>query len=410
MKRTKVCKVFAMGFILPLTCLLAFFQLVNASPSKPKSVKVAFIGDISGPYAAITGPTYYGMTDALEYVNKELNGIDGVKMEGVVKDDGGRVAVGVSHYMEVREMKPRPVMVYIIVSALGEALRERLAEDKIVAMSVTGTPAIYPAKYTFGWFPLYCDLFGSFIDWLKETWKEPRAPRVAFLTWDSTYGRGPVTPEAYAYAKSKGVEMVAEELFTPRDVFVGTQLFRIRAKKADWVYTNTTANGPSVIATSARESAIKINLGGGLGLDWTTVYIAGKETIEGAITVMPYTSLDEENHKGIKILKKYFAKNKSVKKFDWNLMYEIAWQLVLTTREVVKRVVDKDGWEKVSGETIKREMESLKDFRPLDLIHYTTTPKKHASDQTFIMQFRNGKLVPIGGWRTCPDIRPQEFK
>jgi ABC-type branched-subunit amino acid transport system substrate-binding protein len=349
------------------------------------------------------------MTDALEYVNKEMGGINGVKMEGIVKDDGGRVAVGVSHYMEVKEMRPRPVMVYVLVSALGEALRERFAEDKIVAMSVTGTPAIYPAKYTFGWFPLYTDLFGTFIDWLKETWDKPGAPRVAFLTWDSTYGRGPVTPECYAYAKSKGVEMVAEELFTPRDVFVGTQLFRIRAKKADWIYTNTTANGPSIIATSARESAIKIKLGGGLGMDYTSIYIAGKEAMEGAITVYPYTSLDEEAHPGIKIMKKYFVKNNR-KKFDWNLMYEIAWQLVLTTREVVKRVAEKDGWENVRGETIKREMEKLTDFRPLDLIRYTTTPKKHAPNQTFVMQFRNGKIIPIGGWRTCPDLRPQEFK
>ncbi|MEW6615776.1 MAG: ABC transporter substrate-binding protein [Thermodesulfobacteriota bacterium] len=409
MRKTKSGKVFLIGFSLFLIYFLAFFQPANASPSKPKSVKVAFIGDISGPYAAITGATYYGMTDALEYVNKELGGINGVKMEGVIKDDGGRVAVGVSHYMEVREMKPRPAMVYIIVSALGEALRERLAEDKIVAISVTGVPAIYPAKYTFGWFPIYPDLFGAFIDWLKETWKETRAPRVAFLTWDSTYGRGPVTPEAYAYAKSKGVEMVAEELFTPRDVFVGTQLFRIRAKKADWIYTNTTANAPSIIVTSARESAIKINLAGGLGMDWSSVYIAGKAAMEGAISVYPNTSLDEENHKGIKILRRYFEKNKR-KKFDWNYMYQLAWQLVVTTRDVVKRVVDKDGWDNVKGETIKREMESLRDYRPLDLIHYTTTPKKHAPDKTYIMRFTDGKMIPIGGLRTCPDLRPAEFK
>ncbi len=222
MKKTKVGKVFVFGFILSLICLLAFSQFAEAAPKKPKSIKVVFIGDISGPYAPITGATHYGMIDALEYVNKELNGIDGVKMEGIVKDDGGRVAMGVQHYMEVREMRPKPAMVYIIVSALGEALRERLAEDKIVAMSVTGTPAIYPAKYTFGWFPLYTDLFGAYIDWLKETWNKPGAPRVAFLTWDSTYGRGPVTPECYAYAKSKGIEMVAKDKITwRRDDFWG---------------------------------------------------------------------------------------------------------------------------------------------------------------------------------------------
>jgi branched-chain amino acid transport system substrate-binding protein len=409
MRKTKRDKVLVIGFSLFLIYFLAFSQLADAAPKKPESVKVVFMGDVSGPYAPITGPTYVGMTDALQYVNKELGGINGVKMEFLLKDDGGRVAVGVSHYMDVREMRPRPVMVYVVVSALGEALRERFAEDKITAMSVTATPAIYPAKYTFGWYPLYTDQFGAFIDWLKETWKEPRAPRVAFLTWDSTYGRAVMTPECYAYAKSKGVEMVAEELFNVRDVFVGTQLFRIRAKKADWIYTNSTANGPSIIATSARESGMKINLAGAIGFDWASVRIAGKEAMEGAITVMPYTSLDEENHKGIKILEKYFAKNNR-KEPDRTLMYEIAWQLVLTTREVVKRVVDRQGWENLRGETIKEEMEKLKDFRPLDLTRYTVTPKKRAPDQVNILQIRNGKLIPITGWRTCPDLRPQEFK
>ncbi|MEW6615777.1 MAG: ABC transporter substrate-binding protein [Thermodesulfobacteriota bacterium] len=409
MRKTKSGKVCVIGFLLSLISLFAFSQLSDAAPKKPESVKVVFMGDVSGPYAPITAPAYVGLTDALQYVNKELNGIDGVKMEFLLKDDGGRVALGVQHYMDLREMRPKPVMVYVVVSALGEALRERFAEDKIVAMSVTATPAIYPAKYTFGWYPIYPDQFGAFIDWLKETWDKPTAPRVAFLTWDSTYGRAVMTPECYAYAKSKGVEMVASELFNVRDVFVGTQLFRIKAKKADWVYTNTTANGPALIKASARESGMKINLAGAIGFDWASVYIAGKEIMEGAVVAMPYTSLDDENHKGIKIVEKYFAKNNR-KEPDRTLMYEIAWQLVLTTREVVKRVVDRQGWENLRGETIKGEMEKLKDFRPLDLTRYTVTPKKHAPDQVIIMQVRNGKFIPITGWRTCPDLRPQEFK
>ena len=53
---------------------------------------------------------------------------------------------------------------------------------------------------------------------------------------------------------------------------------------------------------------MKIKLAGGLGMDYTSVYIAGKKATEGAISVYPYTTLDDEAHPGIKILKKYFTK------------------------------------------------------------------------------------------------------
>ena len=57
--------------------------------------------------------------------------------------------------------------------------------------------------------PTYADLCGLFIDWLAETWKGTEKPKLAFLTWDSTYGKAVLYDEVMEYAAKKGVEVVA---------------------------------------------------------------------------------------------------------------------------------------------------------------------------------------------------------
>ena len=381
---------------------------VIASSEKPKVIRIACIADLSGPYAPITAPTSFAFLDACQYIN-DRGGIRGVKIEPVTRDCGGKVDVGISHYMNIRELDPRPLMLVIVVSSEAAALRERLAEDKIPGFTVTAVPAIYPAAYSFGWFCIYPDMFGGFVDWLMETWKESRPPRVAFLTWDTSYGRGPVTPETYAYAKKKGVEIVATELFGPRDVDVSTQLIRIRGKKADWIYTNTLATGPAVIVKSMSALKYKVNLAGGLGIDWTAMAIGGKELFEDVVVMEPFASWDDVDNPGVKLMKEYFEKNNR-KPGHRTLMYNIGWALTLTTAEVINRAIDEVGWDGLDGEAVKNQMEKLKDYSPKGLTYYTHTPDKHATNKIYIARIKGGKILPITGWRTTPDLRPDKYK
>ncbi|MDY7031506.1 MAG: ABC transporter substrate-binding protein, partial [Thermodesulfobacteriota bacterium] len=198
--------------------VLCFFG--SSFAGKPKEIVLPLIIDISGPYAPITAPAYAGFADAAEYVNKQ-GGIKGVPVKPIIRDCGGRVNVAISHYMEFREMKPKPLIIMISVSAEGEALRERLAEDGIAAMCVPGGTAIYPVAYTFALYPLYQDMFGGFMDWVVENWnheKMGRRPRIGILTWDTTFGRAILTPEVYDYAKKKNIDIVDKVMFSVRDL------------------------------------------------------------------------------------------------------------------------------------------------------------------------------------------------
>lgn len=404
-RRNKLALVF-------LTIFLVIPALLTSSTAqkekgKPEVVRLAMIADMSGPYAPIVGPAYVSFKDACQYANEELGGIKGVRIEPICRDSGGKVDVALSHYMEIREMNPKPLMMSSTVSGEAEAMRVRFIEDQIPALVVASDAALYPQGYSFGWYVAYSDEFGFFIDWLAKNWKKSGRPRVAILTWDSTYGRAILTDETLAYAKKK-VDIVAVELFGLRDMDVSTQLVRIRDKKADWIYTNTAGHGPVVIAKSMHELKYKVNFAGGLGLDESCIYVGGK-VMEGAYSVYPYTSWSEEEVEGIKLMNKYYKMNHR-KGTDKTLMAYLSWVYVLMARQVIGEIVEEAGWGAVNGPAIKAKLENLKDFRGLGLCYFSYTPKKRTPTKARIVQIRGGKMVSVTGWSDAPDLMPVKFK
>lgn len=374
---------------------------------KPEKIVYGIIPDMTGPYAPIVGPAYAAFMDAAEFVN-ETGGIRGVPLKVIVRDCAGKVDMGVNIYMQFREMKPRPSMIYGVISGIGEALKERLNEDQIPAMWVCSTEVVYPAMYTFGAYPTYADACGLFIEWLAETWKEKRPPRLAFLTWDTTYGKAVLYDEVFNYAKSKGIKVVATQLFNIRDVDITSQMMRIRSKKADWIFTNTAATGPVIVAKTAKEMGYKVGVAGSIGLDDSCLFI-NREVMEGAVTVHPFANWSETQNKGIRLMNKYFEKNKRKPTYR-TVMYPMGFTGVLVFKEVVERIVDKYGWEKLNGPMIKKEMEALRNFSAGGIATFSYMPKRHSPVTSRVLQVRGGKWIPVTDYRKCPDLRPAKYR
>jgi len=396
-------------------CLSVFAMLfinygVATAGNKPKVVRVAFVSDMSGPYAPMTRQYAIGFQDCLEYFNKELGGIDGVPMELVVRDTGGKLDATISHYMTLREMKPKPLFLGMVVSSDAEALRERAAEDQIPIFCPAATTAIYPLAYNFAYFPLYPDQAGAFFDWLKQNWDKKRPPRVAFLTWDSTYGRANLTDEVRSYAKKKGIQIVAEELFSVRDVDVTTQLTRIRAKGADWIYSNTTAHGPWTIAKGIKQMGYRVNLVTGCGSQAANTLVAAPPGLmDGSYVVNHCRSFSDLNNPMMRMVRRYFEKNRRDEK-DWGLGYVGAFWFMDVYREAITRAVKSVGWENMSGRAVKEAMETFRNFKPMDVTIYTYTKDKHSPEKVYMGRVKGKYVMPIEGWRICPDLRPPKFK
>jgi len=308
-------------------------------------------------------------------------------------------------------MKPRPLVTFTIISAVGEALHDRYVEDKIMGINVASAEAIYPKANTFGWYPLYSDQFGLFCDWLKETWKEPRPPKLAFVTWDTTYGKAVLYPECYEYAKAKGIEIVTTELFTPRDIDLTPHVTRCRRKEADWIFSNTAGSGPVPILKAIKEIGWKDvkYCGGGVGYCWSTMYIAPAE-FDGAYGLMPWYGWDEPEQPGIKTITDYFKmKGRSPVK-DRTVTYLFVWFYTVLLQDVMSKTVDAVGWDKFNSLAIKEQMFKVKDYSPLGAMPVTFNKDRMAPTKARVMQVKGGKILPLTDFRECPDIRPAKFR
>ncbi|MEW6033718.1 MAG: ABC transporter substrate-binding protein [Chloroflexota bacterium] len=401
---------FALVLVVLLLTLAPLAACKQAAPTvqKPTVVRIGVITDATGPYAAIAGPTLDAYLDAQAYVN-DTGGIDGVPIEVVVRDGAGKVDLATSMYTELVNMSPRPVMLNLIVSAYAEALHDRIAEDEIPTLSVTATSAIYPRAYTFGMYLTYADFAGLFADWLMKTWKGSAPPKVAFLTWDSTYGRAILTQEVRDYFKSKGVNLVAEEVFKMADLDVTTQLVRIRDKGADWIYSNSTATGPVVVLKGLKQLGYNVPFAGAIGFDWSCMYISTKELVEGSVAIFNFVSWDETDNPGIQKMTEYFDKASRPAK-DRTVLYPLGFQNVLICKEVIGRAVKEVGWDKLSGEAIKAQLLKLKNFSALGISTITYTADRYSPSLARVYQFKDGKLLPVSDWMEAPNLLEAKYK
>ena len=405
--RRKFLKIAGTGAAISAT---GTFPKIVAAQQKPALLRIGVITDATGPYAATAGPAHNGFVDACQYVN-DHGGVKGVPLEAIVFDCGGKIDLAVSQYMHIKEMKPRPLVTFTFISSVGEALHDRYIEDKMVGINTASAEAIYPRGNTFGWYPLYSDMYGLFCDWLKETWKEPRPPRLAFVTWDTTYGKAVLYPECYEYAKAKGIEIVATEMYTPKDIDLTPHLTRARGKRADWVFSNTVGSGPVPVLKAIKEIGwqdVKFCVGG-VGYCWATLYIAPEE-FEGTYGLMPWYGWDEPEQPGIKTITDYFKmKGRSAVK-DRTVVYLMAWYYTLLFQDVITKTVDAVGWNKLNSLAIKEQMFKVKNYSPLGCMPITFTKDRMSPTKARVAQIKAGKMLPLTDFRECPDIRPAKFR
>ncbi|MEW6033635.1 MAG: ABC transporter substrate-binding protein [Chloroflexota bacterium] len=374
-------------------------------------VLVAVIADMVGPNAPFTIAAVHGFEDAVRYVN-ERGGVHRVQVEVMVKDTGSKAGLAILRFDEVVAQEPGPVLLFSPVPGLFETFEDRVAQEKVVTLAlpwqgVAGTP-----EYGFAVYPGYPEMFGAFIDWLKEDWKGQGRPKVAFVTTDDIQGRAVLAPESYEYARSRGVDVVGTEVYSPHQVNVDTELARVRAAGADWIFTNAVGNGSYRLFEGLKNLGYRIPVAGSLGLDWSILRAWGKDMVEGVVAVLPSVSWDEEEQlKGLSAMRKQiFDRSSRNVATDMTPMYPIGVAAAMVGLEAVARAVATTGWQGLNGEAIRAEMLKLKDFSPLGLAYFTFTSEHHTPSKVRIYRFQQGKLLPVGDWRDVPDMRAAASK
>jgi branched-chain amino acid transport system substrate-binding protein len=395
-----------------------------AEPTKPalrskanpgEKITLYHLGDVTGPLAAITTPLVSGFNDGAKYLNGK-GGIRGAEILVEWSDTASKVELGIAAYNRFREKKPLIMQMY--GSGETEALKDRLAEDKVPVLTAgVSAKGSYPPGYVFAVVPIYTDQFGLFLDWLVPNWDKVKptkgqgldAPKIAFVTWDTAFGRALETPEVKAYAEKKGVKLVAQELFVAGAPDVTTQILAAKKAGANVIYTNTLAHGPAQVLKDAVSLGVReefLIAGDNWSLDLSMLALAGAAS-EGFYGVFPNLWWDDADHAGVKIIQGEFTTN-ARKPAERSVGYLLAFTFVDAMRQYIEKTIDRVGFEGLTGAAVYETIQATPELKPMEGVQTFDFGKdKRAPSRARIVQVQKGKFVYLTDWMTAPDLRPK---
>jgi ABC-type branched-subunit amino acid transport system substrate-binding protein len=78
----------------------------------------------------------------------------------------------------------------------------------------------------------------------------------------------------------------------------------------------------------------------------------------------------------------------------------------MTILEAYKRAIKKVGWDGLNSDALSEALESLKDFDAWTS-PVTYSPTRHSHNKLRMVQWQNGKIVPITDWSDAPNMNPK---
>ncbi|OEU69893.1 MAG: ABC transporter substrate-binding protein [Desulfovibrio sp. S3730MH75] len=216
------------------------------------TVKVGVLSDLTGPTSSVGVPYAQGIKDCVAYVNAN-GGIDGDKIELIQVDYAYNVQQALSAYKRFKSAG------IIAMQGWGtgdtEALVRFISRDKIPVFSASYSAHLMdPSKapYNFTIAPDYSTQGRAGLKYIKDTWKEARAPRIAFVYPDKPYGHTPL-PAMKEYAKEIGFEVTGDETLDLKAMDATPQILGLKKQKADFVWVGGTTPSTAVLMKDAKK-------------------------------------------------------------------------------------------------------------------------------------------------------------
>lgn len=242
-----------------------------------------------GGLFAVTGPaSFLGEPEkrTLEMLVAETNargGINGQKLEAVIYDTGGDVTKAVQ--LATKLIRNDKVVAIIGPSTTGEsmALVPIVEKEKVPLIScAAGIKITEPAKDRKWVFKTPANDHVAAEKILNYMAKQGQKS-FALLTVTDGYGSSG-REQLKALAAQKGVRVVADETYGPKDTDMTPQLTKIRAVRADAIICWGTNPGPAIITKNVKQLGIKTPLYMSHGVaSKKYIELAGADAAEGVM-------------------------------------------------------------------------------------------------------------------------------
>lgn len=395
----------------------------NAPDLTGKTITLYHFGDLSGPLAGVTAPLIHGVEDSVNAIN-DSGGIFGATIKVEFRDTTSKVEEAVAAYDSFTSSNKNIPAMITYGSGDAEALTSRFTEDKIINFAAgLSAKALYGegSGYTFAGAPIYPDQFGYFLKWLKDNWAtvKPKGAgdeiKVAYISWPTAYGQAALTDESREYAKSLGIEIVAEEKYEPAPTAdATTAVLNAQAAGANVIYNNTLAFGPAVVLNALNANGIRDQFVVGAN-SWAMdlalyAFVAKPEYAAGLITPFPYLWWTDSDNKGVQYAAKIFADNKRDRK-EQNVGYLNTVATIDLYKTVLEKAILEVGFENLNGEAMYNVLTTMGKTEVLNgvfTVDYSNGRRAPNLAQIRMIQGGPDKFVVMQDFTETPDLRPKK--
>ncbi|HET6477955.1 MAG TPA: ABC transporter substrate-binding protein [Dehalococcoidales bacterium] len=401
-----------------LTLILAVLPVISAcaGPSE-KTIKVGMSTPSTGKAAEKGAPMGHANLDAIEYINNELGGAAGYKIEVLWLDnayDAAKVVTNVKRFMD-----EDCVLYTTASSAMMSASMEIANRAGFPGIASFNAPILHrPPQHIYGQMPDYGDDWAAFAKYYMENiWKGQGKPRMALHLLNNSTGYGALDA-AKATAEELGIEIISTDEHKADTTSEMDSLTRIKASNPDVLYISSTPAPTAVIIKNAVDLGLYpgVTIGlGHAGITKALVDIAGADVVEGVYGVFPTVNWGD-NVPGMAKMTEYCQKLHP--KDYGNMDYITSWSQSLIVAEIMRLAVENAGYDVLAkgGEEAWQAVETqgIQKLNNFDVgglhgpVSYSPGDNR-LSKSVRLFQIQGGNIVPITDWIEAPVVKYEEF-
>jgi branched-chain amino acid transport system substrate-binding protein len=407
--RIRMAKGKGSGIAILAIVLAALLLLTACGPAAQstegeKVVRIGWVTALTGPAAGPVQYAHWVIEDYIKYANDE-NLVPGVTL--VLDWEDGRLDL-VRELSAYRKMIDRgdPIIIGIVDAA---GFMDIVEKDQTPLLNMAICPeSIYPPSWTYCVFPLWEESFSVWAQWVVDNWEEDRPPRVGLVGPDEVSGP-PSVERAKPYVEELGMELLPSELIPWVPLDTTTQLLRLMAHEADYIYLCTIWSGAVPILKDAERLGLMedIQFAGAEASLAQGLLRAMGATIEGYTTPRSYPWAMEMDYPGVKLVHDMRKRYGGSLDFQGTEAQTLAFPVVAV--EAVRRAVENVGYENLDGLAVKEGLDSLSDFDVYGVQKISYTPEdRRGTDTARIYVIQGGTPVPVSDWMVVPMLMPEE--
>jgi branched-chain amino acid transport system substrate-binding protein len=367
-----------------ITAGIAYTMFLFAGVALAADIKVGHLADLTGPTSSVGNPYAKGVQDYKNYVNTH-GGINGKQIDMKMFDYAYDKNKAINQYKAYVEEK------VVAIQGWGtgdtEALTGFLAADKIPYLSASYSAHLTdPAKAPYNFFIAadYSTQLRAGLKYIKDNWKEKRAPKIVFIYPNHPYGIAPIKG-GKEYAKELGFEILGDEDVSLKAIEANSQMLSVKSKGADFGWIGGTTPSAAVIIKDAKKLGLKTKfLVNVWGNDEDLIKIAG-DAADGVLGLQA-AAVYGDDVPGMKLIQE-ITKNE-----HQNTHYIRGWVSMMVLCEALK-IADKKG--ELTGPGVKAVLETFRDFDTGGLTSKITyIPNDHRPNMSAkIYEYKGGKMV-----------------